>query len=510
MPGIAARQSASTIGRATPSRFPVLILPLHRKWSRSNVPWVTILLVLANVFVYAFLQSGDARVYARAQAYYEQVNLGALEFPAYVTWLNQHGRGAQPIDAHPDRPTGFMLAQMQSDRAFMADLHADKVIVPTDPRYAQWHDQRAQFDDILDSAFTPRHALRFSHIEPGRMLTAMFMHGGIEHLLGNMLFLLVIGMLVEGALGAGWFFGLYLLGGLLAASTSLTWHWGEQGASLGASGAIAALMGAYCVIWGLRRVKVFYWFFVIFDYVKVPALVMLGCWLVWLVILPWLDAGTHVDYADHAGGLLAGTVMAWALRRHRRVRESFVEEDERVERQAHDDAELERAQDLLGRMEIAKAREIFNRLDAAQPGQLRVLIALYRCARYQGQSTALDAAAARVFTLPAHADGDAREQAQIYADYAKACDGSPRLDAATLLGLLPGLQRAGQDDCIEAIVRALIGREPANPALPVAWFALCLRTPEASPARRERLRLLLDRYPDGEYAAKARFLLGAG
>ncbi|MBS0193306.1 MAG: rhomboid family intramembrane serine protease [Proteobacteria bacterium] len=488
----------------------MLILPLHRTWTRANFPWMAMLLVLANVFVFAFLQSGDHAVYQQAQAYYEQADLGAIEFPAYAQWLTAHGRGEAPTQPFTTLPPGAMLALIESDGAFLADLHADRVILPTDPRHAQWQNQRAQFDAILDRAFSRAHALRFSHVEPGRIVTSMFMHGGLDHLLGNMLFLLAVGMLVEGALGHGWFLGLYLCGGICAALASLYWHWGSEGNSLGASGAIAALMGAYCVIWGRRKVRVFYWFFVVFDYVKVPALAMLGLWFAWLVVVPSLDAHSHIDYADHAGGLLAGIGMAFALRARGWVRRDFIDEDERIERTQHDDAELERAQRLIGQMEIPKARDILLRLDRDQPGRLPVRIALYRCARYQGTPAQVDAAAAGVLEIPAPTDAIARELQSVWEDYAQACAGAPRLPTDTLQRLLPVLQRLDADAAVDGLLRALIERDSSDATLAQAWFALCLRTPDGTPARRARLAFLLERYPQSDYAPKARFLLGQG
>lgn len=487
----------------------MLILPLHRRWTRKNFPWLTLLLVLANVFVFAVLQSGDTAIYRQAQAYYFDSELPALEFPAYLDWRQRHAPTSAPAAATPGIASSpERLAQIESDGAFLADLHADRVITPANPRHAAWQEQRARFDAILDRAFTRAHALRFSRFEPGRLLSAMFLHGGVDHLLGNMIFLLVVGMLVEGALGHGPFLALYLLGGMIAGLASLGWHWGSDGNSVGASGAIAALMGAYAVIWGRRKVRVFYWAFVVFDYVKVPALLVLGFWFAWLVVYPWLDTGSRVDYADHAGGLTAGMAMAFVLARFGRVRRAFVEEDERVERQVRDDDDFAQAQQLLGQLDIDQARAILLRLDQAQPNQWRVQLALYRCARYHGSIATVDAAAARAFALAATAD--ARELASVCDDYLKACGNAPRLPRALLLGVLPALQDAGDDESCERLLRCQIAATPGDDELATAWFQLALRSPEGSAARRERLQFLLQQFPGDRHAGKARFLLDQG
>lgn len=483
----------------------MLILPLHRRWNRSNFPWVTVLLAFCNVFVFAFLQSGDPAVQREAAAYYLRSDLPAVEFPAYVQWRQRHDHRSGPAPAGIADPVR-MLAQIEADSAFLTDLHASRVIVPSDPAYARWRVQRDRFDAMLDRTFTRTHALRFSHFEPDRLLSAMFLHGGIDHLLGNMLFLLVVGMLVEGALGHGMFVAVYLLGGIIAGLASLAWHWGGEGFSLGASGAIAALMGAYAALWRGRKVRVFYWFFVVFDYVKAPALIVLGFWFAWLVLYPWLDTGSRVDFADHAGGLGAGIVMALVLTRLGRIRHDFIDEEERAEQHQHDEAELAQALQWLGAMEIEKARTILRRLDQATPGRWPVLVALYRCARYQGATAAIDDAAARMFAVAGHAD--ANELAALCEDYLKACAGVPRLPTEALLLVSHALQRAADDDANDHLLRALITRDRTHPGLALVWFQFALRAPDGSAARRDRLQWLLLHYPDADVATKARFLLG--
>jgi membrane associated rhomboid family serine protease len=487
----------------------LLILPLHRSLSRSNFPLLTVLLIIANIFVFAFLQSGDAAVERRAVEYYQQTGLGEIEFPAYLAWLREHGGDPHKIEFTQSAPAPIQLNLIESDEAFMAALHADRVIAPTNPDYSGWHEKRAEFDRILDSTFTSSHAIRFSHVEPGRMLWAMFMHGGFDHILGNMIFLAILGMLVEGALGPWWFLGLYFIGGIGAGMTTTAFHWGNVGNALGASGAIAALTGAYCVIWGLRKVRVFYWFFVVFDYVKVPALVLLPFWFGWLVLYPWISGG-NIDFAAHGGGLVCGAALAFVLRRYGRVRDAFVEEDERVDQRERDEAAFELAQRLIGQLDIPKARELLQRIDKAEPGQLRVLVALYRCARYRGTPEELDAAAVRVLGFAAISDADMRELKTVYGDYVKACAGAPRLAPGLLMGLLPLLQRLGDDAALESLLRDVTGREPQFPGLPAAWLAVALRAPDGSVARRTRLEYLLQHFAQSDYAPKARFLLGQG
>ena len=144
------------------------------------------------------------------------------------------------------------------------------------------------------------------------LLTSMFMHGGIAHLLGNMLFLWIFGDNVEDTLGHARYVVFYLLGGLLASlahvfSTSL-FGLDPRVPSLGASGAISAVLGAYLVLFPKRRVSV-----LLFRTVTtVPALVAIGMWFVFQLIsgLGMLGgSGGGVAYGAHIGGFVAGVVL---------------------------------------------------------------------------------------------------------------------------------------------------------------------------------------------------------
>jgi membrane associated rhomboid family serine protease len=488
----------------------LLIMPLHRRMTMANAPVVTLTLILLNCFVYFFLQSGDDRVLRDALDYYQQSQLGLIEFPAYDDWLQDHadeGDAGQRLEAMKDARPEFKLALIESDRAFLAELRADLVIDSTNQDYVRWHEKRVEFDRIRDSAFTARHAVRFSNVEPGRMAWAMFMHGGLEHLIGNMIFLLVLGLLVEGALGPWWYLGLYLVGGFGASFATVAWHWGDQGLALGASGAIAALMGAYCVIWGLRRVRIFYWFFVVFDYVRVPALVLLPFWLGWQVLNMWFNADANVGFDAHAGGIVCGAGLAFLLRRVGGVRDEFVEEDEREEKRDGYASAYTQALEHIGKLEISQARSLLEQIEANEPGQSHVLLALYRCARYGGTPAQLDAAATRVLSLPVKMESTILELKATCEDYLKACAGMPRIAPDVLLRLVSPLLRIGADADAEALLHAVGKTSPNLPALASAWFAFSLRAPEASPQRRQRLEYLAKHFAHSEFAPKARFLL---
>lgn len=146
------------------------------------------------------------------------------------------------------------------------------------------------------------------------LLTSMFMHGGIAHLLGNMWFLWIFGDNIENDLGKVRYLVFYLLCGLLASLAHVMMNTQGPSAlvpSLGASGAISGVMGAYLVLHPQRRVTV-----LLFRIVtQVPGFVAVGIWFVFQIIssmgmLGGMESGGGVAYAAHIGGFIVGAALA--------------------------------------------------------------------------------------------------------------------------------------------------------------------------------------------------------
>lgn len=485
----------------------MLIVPLHRSLSWANVPLMTAALILVNFLVFFGLQSGDEAVFERAFEQYRASGLDRIEFPAFVDWQNQHERDEHVREAMQAAPAEFKLQLLQADAEFVDALQLGRIIAPTRADFASWREKRDEFDRLWAESYTERFKLRFSHIEPARMFGAMFLHGGIGHLIGNMIFLALLGLLVEGALGSWLFLALYLLGGLGGQLVSLAVRWGEHGGALGASGAIAGLMGAYCVLWGLRKVRVFYWFFVVFDYVRVPALTLLPFWVGWEIFNLIGNREAHVGFDAHAGGMVCGALLAFGVRKLHWEREDFLAEDERVEQRQHNESRFEQAMQHLGRLEVTQAQSLLREVDAQEPGRLDVAVALYRCARYGGDATATDRAAARVLAFDARSREAIVDIGSVWSDYLRSCGGAPRLPAEELLRFAQSCMRRGVDDVAESVLRALAMRAPLPPGIDAAWFVLALRAAEGTAQRRTRLEFISAHFPQSSYAAKARFLL---
>ncbi|HEX3000178.1 MAG TPA: rhomboid family intramembrane serine protease, partial [Armatimonadota bacterium] len=143
------------------------------------------------------------------------------------------------------------------------------------------------------------------------LFTSMFIHGGWMHILFNMWYLFIFGDNVEDRMGHGRFLLFYLLGGVVAGISHILLNWGSPVPSIGASGAIAAVLGAYLVLF--PRAKVLTVVFLFFLWVtELPAIIVLGFWFVGQLFSGLGSLGvvqnTGVAYWAHIGGFLFGVL----------------------------------------------------------------------------------------------------------------------------------------------------------------------------------------------------------
>jgi membrane associated rhomboid family serine protease len=147
------------------------------------------------------------------------------------------------------------------------------------------------------------------------VLASMFMHGGFLHIAFNMLFLWVFGNNVEDSMGRVRFLLFYLLGGAAAVYAQAAIDPSSTVPTIGASGAVAAVLGAYLVLLPRARVMTLIFLLFIITVIEIPAYVMLGIWFV-LQFLPALGqatapdvAGGGVAYFAHVGGFVFGLAL---------------------------------------------------------------------------------------------------------------------------------------------------------------------------------------------------------
>ena len=152
------------------------------------------------------------------------------------------------------------------------------------------------------------------------VITSMFMHGGWFHIAGNMWFLWIFGNNVEDSMGSIRFVVFYLLCGLLAAGLQTAINPESAVAMVGASGAIGGVMGAYILLYPRVHVHMLIFFGFFFTTIAVPAVLMLGYWLVLQLIGGFGAVGSQeggVAFWAHIGGFLGGAALIFLFRNPR-------------------------------------------------------------------------------------------------------------------------------------------------------------------------------------------------
>jgi membrane associated rhomboid family serine protease len=181
------------------------------------------------------------------------------------------------------------------------------------------------FEELLGGPrFIAHWALVPARIAAGRhwitIFTAMFMHGSWLHIIGNMVYLWAFGPEIEDAMGRFRYLVFYLLGGVAAMFAQIAGNPFSRVPCIGASGAIAAVMGAFLVVYPRDRIRTVLWILIFIRITYIPAVILIGFW----ILIQLFDAGTvasvstgGVAYLAHVGGFLFGAITArlWIRRR---------------------------------------------------------------------------------------------------------------------------------------------------------------------------------------------------
>jgi membrane associated rhomboid family serine protease len=178
-------------------------------------------------------------------------------------------------------------------------------------------------------AIVAKYAMIPSHFADGVSLaavltifTSMFMHAGLAHIGGNMLYLWIFGDNVEDRVGHFKYLLFYLVGGVVASLAHLVTNWGSDIPTVGASGAIAAVLGAYLVYYPASRIATWVPIGRFYHLTLVPAAIVLGFWFFYQLFEGVITFGgadvSGVAVWAHVGGFVAGVLMALLLPVERR------------------------------------------------------------------------------------------------------------------------------------------------------------------------------------------------
>ena len=455
----------------------MLIIPLAKKPTWATLPIATLALLVINLFVFFFLQGTDERIERRFRVAYAEAGLAKLEFPRYERWLED--KGNRPMLEFMQRASAAqkvaeLSVYMQSDRAFQAQLAAVQRVALDDAAFASWQTSRQAVDAIWRDHFTSKYLHVPAKSGAITYLSHMFMHAGFGHLLGNMIMLLMVGVLVEQAVGGGPVLLFYVLGGLCSVLFDLPFRSDPWVGSLGASGAIAALMGAATVLYGLRKVRFFYHLVFYFDFIMLPAIVLLPVWLLNEVV-QWalFHKSSNVGYLMHIGGLIAGALMGFAFKQTMspetaRAGSAGAGTSKQAQRlNALDEvstaeveqARLARAQGFMGQMNWDAALREYLALAQAVPNNQAYAQQAYKLARMKPAAATYHQAALQILERAQRPEW-AQLAVHTTNDYWAQAKPAPQLSLAALVKLSRNLAKQGEWAAAEHPLSALLATPP--------------------------------------------------
>jgi membrane associated rhomboid family serine protease len=256
------------------------LIPIKDNIPTDRFPLVTVLLILANVVVYVLAVSHGGSLISGPDAH-EIVKYGAIPYAL----------------THPGRHCGLASVPNLATQAIACQGQPGVVGTPT---------------GVLPTWET--------------VPTSMFMHASILHIGGNMLFLWIFGNNVEDSMGRVKFLGFYILGGVAALLLQVLVGPNSTAPTVGASGAIAAVLGGYIVLYPRARVLALVFIILFFTVIELPALVMLGLWFAEQAVFGAVGltnptgGGGGVAYFAHVGGFAFGALtIRWLATRRRRL-----------------------------------------------------------------------------------------------------------------------------------------------------------------------------------------------
>jgi membrane associated rhomboid family serine protease len=270
------------------------LIPLKDNIPTARFPILTVLLIVANIAVFAWqlgFSTDRASSPEVAQLGVSERDENTLEYGAIPYRLTHPGKDcALGTVADGNQPRAEVVCQGTPEYE------------QAEARAAELGEQRAPFEPLDAPPWW------------ATLLTSMFMHGGLLHIAFNMLFLWIFGNNIEDSMGRGRFVLFYLLAGLAAAYAQALLDTNATVPAIGASGAVAGVLGGYLLLYPHARVLTLVFIIFLVTLIEIPAVIMLGIWFA-LQFLPAIGqlatpdvsaTGGGVAYFAHIGGFVFG------------------------------------------------------------------------------------------------------------------------------------------------------------------------------------------------------------
>jgi membrane associated rhomboid family serine protease len=473
----------------------MLIIPFENNqlnWRKP--PVMSLLLIAINCLVFFMYQTGDPERFASAEEIYNQNDLYDLEKDLFQSYISQN-----PPDDSSDIDTSnemFVYQMLLWDAEFSEYLktyweeHPDK----TDD---VWKDTRRRFEEARGNISIFRFGFIPAHHDPVTLVTHMFLHGGLEHLIGNMIFLFIFGFALEVVIGRGKFLLLYLITGLCAVYGYMAFNLESFGPLVGASGAIAGLMGMYFAAYGLRKIRFFYFVGFYFGEFTAPAVLIFPYWL-GKEIYAQQTTTDNVAYIAHASGLLGGFLIVLALKflGSLKVNTDYKNEDDKQDDVLNE--KLASINQLFSELQTDRARSLCKKALEEYPGNTELWGKYYNLWKIEPKNKAFHEVAFTIFKLAKHQDTNMGFIGEIVKSYLEIAPKPVALNGPVCVLLAQRFKKTGNTELVEKMVDRAVQHNVNNDSMPVLLGYLVHHFENEKNSRRanQYRATLKEHYPD--------------
>lgn len=487
----------------------MMIIPLSKNFSWRRPPIITITLVLLNVLAFVLFQGQDSRDRMMALEYYVESGLAQLEGQLYELYLEEQGLPTPEPDPTINVNENDLEAvemfrhlryypEIRGNAHFRTRITEGALLPDKDRRIQRWHELYPEYEARLEQVTSYHYGFKPAYPRPVTWLTCMFLHGGWGHLLGNMIFLWVIGCMIEYGCRYVTFPFIYLLGGLSA--SGLFWLLNSNSGIplVGASGAISGIMGAFTVLYGFKKVRLFLNLGFYFNNLVFPAIFILPVWMLKELYGMVYNSGSSTAFAAHLGGLIGGALLALIFRYTPGFLEmsSFAPADEDEEKDKSAPL-LEQALAHMGKLEYPHARALLVQIIAEDPQRVDAWQHLFTIDRQNPEAAEFHRTTANLLDLLGRQPADYPKAVRIFEDYLKFAK-PPRLSLNHYLSMAQIFMAMGDLKQAQRLIMALLKKAPQLPALPAAIYKLAqgLKQNGQRELALRCVRLLQHHYPD--------------
>lgn len=449
----------------------MLLVPISGKISLRNPPVITLALIILNCIIFFAFQFNDNKIYWEAEEYYLESGLLDIEIDAYLKYGYTEEQqeamfaGSEKIS---EEKRFKLYSEMHQDRDFMHMLEGDRIIRPQDAIYQEWKALRTEYTNLLSRIVSKKFGFKPASPSIITLFTHMFLHGGLGHLVGNMIFLWLVGSLLEMGSGRIFYFTTYILTGLGAVGLFWIGNMHSNVPLVGASGAIAGLMGTFTVLYGWKKIKIFFSVGVFFNYFKIRAIVLLPLWVGAEVYQIAFSEARHVAYLAHVGGLVSGALLGLINKRFL----GFYDEDA-VEPEPEDEVSplIEKALAHIGQLEMEQGEALLQDALEKEPENIPALKHLYAIHKTEPEKPQFHTTAKQVLQLSSRNEATHNITVDVYTDYVTRTR-QPKLSAGLYLRLITILAGKGHLQKAEQIAMMFLNKKPGYQGLSTALLRL--------------------------------------